>query len=117
MSRSRRLEILALCAAVVVIRADLSDRLVHLTRGPTEDAASKILATILEDGRLRGGLGCIKGGYRCVCFSEAPIAALGTLLANRSAHNVRYRPYGIMVTKQWLFDQGGRPVIYQPDAD
>jgi hypothetical protein len=25
----------------------------------------------------------------------------------------RYSPFGIMVSKQWLFAQGGRPVIYQ----
>jgi hypothetical protein len=30
---------------------------------------------------------------------------------------MRYKPFGIMVAKAWLFERGGRPVIYQPDAE
>jgi len=29
----------------------------------------------------------------------------------------RYSPFGIMVHKQWLFDLGGRDVIYEPDVE
>jgi hypothetical protein len=30
---------------------------------------------------------------------------------------MRYSPFGVMIDKAWLFEQGGRPVIYQPDAE
>jgi hypothetical protein len=101
-----------------VIRDDLSDRLVHLTRGePTLVAAEAFLA-IVRERRLIGGGTHIRGGYRCVCFSEAPIGKLAHLLAaSAQGQGVRYKPFGIMVDKAWLFAQGGRPVIYQPEAE
>jgi hypothetical protein len=48
-----------------------------------------------------------------VCFSEAPLIDLKNGLVNEHAYS-RYSPFGIMVTKKWLFALGGRPVIYQP---
>ena len=100
-----------------MIRDDLSDKLIHLTRGPTYDDAAKVFSAILEEKRLLGGTGCIKGDFRCVCFSEAPISQLSRILANPMAHGMRYMPFGVMVSKAWLFDIGGRPVIYQPDSE
>jgi hypothetical protein len=35
---------------------------------------------------------------------------------NPSAYS-RYSPFGILVEKQWIFEQGGRPVIYQSNAE
>lgn len=102
----------------VLIRDDMSTRLIHLTRdhegGPT---ASETLRAILEEGKLRGGTGEIFNGIRCVCFSEAPISKLGTILQKPSVHGFPYGPYGVMVSKEWLFRQGGRPVIYQTDQE
>jgi len=100
-----------------MIRDDLSDKLIHLTRGPTREAAALTFLTILGQRMLRGGTGCIKGNWKCVCFTEAPISKLSTILANPSAHGSRYEPYGIMVDKKWLFAKGGRPVIYQSDSE
>ncbi len=52
----------------------------------------------------------IKGNYYCVCFTEAP---------ENEFHKVRtkYKPFGIQVPKRWLFQKGGRPVIYQTDEE
>jgi hypothetical protein len=108
-----------------VIRGDLSDRLIHLTRGRTvaENHVTKVMRdreamanfrSILAGGQLRGGVGNIVGRYKCICFSEAPIASLAHMLA--SGPN-KYAPLGVMVDKVWLFDKGGRPVIYQPLAE
>jgi hypothetical protein len=55
-------------------------------------------------------------GTTVVCFSESPIDVLARLFAS-TGHSFRYRPFGIMVPKAWLFAKGGRPVIYQPEAD
>jgi hypothetical protein len=32
-----------------------------------------------------------------------------------AAWNTHYTPFGVIVPKDWLFAQGGLPVIYQPD--
>jgi hypothetical protein len=94
---------------------DLSNKLVHLVRGDTIDEAFGKFRNILEEGRLRGGDGFIKGGYKCVCFTETPISKLGYVLANHAS--MRYRPMGIMVDKSYVFARGGRPAIYQPESD
>ncbi|MGX7894411.1 hypothetical protein [Tsuneonella sp. HG222] len=96
-----------------IIRDDLSDRLVHLTKGP--DALLNFI-NILNTRTLLGGTGFIKGSHRCVCFSEAPVSKLPQILA-MPHETVKYRPYGVMFKKQWVFAKGGRPVIYQPDPD
>jgi hypothetical protein len=51
-----------------------------------------------------------------VCFSEAPLASLSDGLVNEDYYS-KYSPFGIMVSKKWLFEQGGRPVIYQPASE
>ncbi|HEY6096191.1 MAG TPA: hypothetical protein VIU93_14680 [Gallionellaceae bacterium] len=105
------------------MRDDLSDKLVHLTKGVGEDPskhreeALKALGKILKEKRLLGGTGFIKGSHKCVCFSEAPIGKLSHILAQNDGKAFKYQPYGIIVDKLWLFEKGGRPVIYGPDND
>jgi hypothetical protein len=100
-----------------VIRDDLSDRLVHLTKGQSEKEAAQNFLNIVRTKTLRGGTGYMKGGFRCVCFTEAPIGKLAHILAQPSVHGMQYAPLGIMLDKLTLFQAGGRPVIYQPDSD
>ncbi len=100
-----------------MIRDDLSDKLIHLVRGETVDEAFHKFVSILKEGALRGGDGYIKGSYKCVCFTETPLAKLGHVFASPDLEKMRYRPFGIMVDKNYAFDQGARPVIYQPDSD
>ena len=101
-----------------MVRDDLSDRLIHLTRGASNDPKTNRdeavgnLESILKDGALKGGDGFIKGSFKCVCFSEAPVSKLPYILAHAEAHGFKYSPYGVMVSKRWFFAQGGRPVIY-----
>lgn len=97
-------------------RRDICPQVIHFTKGPNPDEAFNRLRTILYEGRLRGGTGNIKGGYTCVCFTEAPLEVLPQGFVNSTAFS-RYSPFGIMFDKRWLFEQGGRPVIYQADAD
>jgi len=98
---------------MLIVRDDLSDRLVHLTKGPQ---AFENFVNILNTRTILGGTGYIKGNYRCVCFSEAPISKLPQILA-MPHETVKYRPYGFIFHKNWVFSAGGRPVIYQPDPD
>jgi len=95
-----------------MIRDDISSKLVHLTRDVSDRAAADALVSIVAERKLRGGTTCIKGNYRCVCFSEAPLSKLTHILASPGATGMRYKPFGVMVDKNWLFVRGGRPVIY-----
>jgi len=103
--------------SIFMIREDISNKLVHLTRGDTDQAAAEKFISIVEGRKLLGGTACIKGSYHCVCFSEAPLSKLTYILANPTANGMRYKPFGVMIDKSWLFTRGGRPVIYQPDSD
>jgi|SRR5436309_8542735 len=98
-------------------RDDISEHLFHFIKGDTFDDASETLRKILKETRLLGGTGYIKEDYRCVCFSEAPVHHLGSTLTRPTVHGVRWRSFGVVVSKSWLFARGGRPVIYQPDEE
>ncbi len=97
-------------------RADISENLVHFTRGDDVDGAFQRLRAILRDGHLLAGTRFIRGGHACICFSEAPLQALEAGLVNPDFYT-RYSPFGIMVSKRWLYARGGRPVIYQAEGE
>jgi hypothetical protein len=93
-------------------RPDISPYLVHFTKGQNYEEAFARLCKIIADKKLIAGSGFIKGGYSCVCFSEAPLTGLPDGLVNESYYS-KYSPFGVLVSKKWLFEHGGRPVIYQ----
>lgn len=97
-------------------RRDISQHVVHFTSDSSLDHAFARFQTIIHDQCLRGGSTKTRGGYECVCFTEAPLASLEQGLVNPSVYS-RYSPFGIMFEKSWLFAYGGRPVIYQSDAE
>ncbi|SRR6266496_4044553 len=101
-------------------RTDISPYLIHFTKaftkGENDEGAFKRLQKILDEQKLIAGTRRIKGKYACVCFSEAPLVSLRDGLVNAEYYS-RYSPFGIMVSKQWLFAQGGRPVIYESDQE
>jgi hypothetical protein len=100
-----------------MIRGDLSECLVHLTRAVTHSAAAQAFLQIIKSRQLIGSSRDIRGASKCVCFSEAPISILVQALSLPPEEGMRYAPFGVMVRKQWLFAQGGRPVIYQPEEE
>lgn len=97
-------------------RPDISDKLVHFTSGSSYDDAFDDLRQIIAERRLIGSGDKIRDNYQCVCFTEAPLTSLQYGLVKPSAYS-RYSPFGLLLEKKWLFDQGGRPVIYQPESD
>lgn len=113
-------------------RRDMGSLLFHFTRQPEAPVVigsstlsahpRSVLEKIAADGFLQGSDGYIKGGYKCVCFMETPITEVASIfrLAEETAPlgmRPRYAPYGIALQKEWLFARGGRPVIYQPEAE
>ena len=126
-----------LAKRIKLVRRDLSGLLFHFTRGcdfiSEENAlnkdsafdnkylASDVLNRILNEKNLKGS-GTWTGGEACVCFTEAPIQEFASVfalvqIAASQRERPRYEPYGIAVTKEWLFCQGGRPVIYEKSSE
>ncbi len=109
-----------------IARSDIGSLLVHWTRSKETESqtttAFNILRKIVRERRIRSGNGYIRGNYNCVCFTESPISDLVKVfsLAKMNEEKVRrhrYEPYGIGIRKEWLFNQGGRPVIYGSSED
>ena len=95
-----------------MIRGDLSQRLIHLTRDLNEVSGEERFKQIMESKQINGGSNDIRGGYKCICFSEAPISELGQIIAKNDSE-IRYSPFGFMFSKDYLYKIGARPVIYQ----
>jgi hypothetical protein len=97
-------------------RTDIADYLIHFTSDTTSEAAYLRLKKIVTDRTLLGTGNKIRGGYRCVCFSEAPLPSLNDGLVNPDSYS-KYSPFGLMFHKRWIFSKGGRPVIYQTSVE
>lgn len=100
-----------------MIRADLSTKLIHLTRTVDNVSADVRFNQILTQGKLIGSDRDVRGGLKVVAFTESPISMFASILANAKALDMRYAPLGVMVDKTWLYKQGGRPVIYESNAE
>lgn len=85
------------------------------------ETASHILGKILSSGELRGS-SIWTYGKDAICFTEAPIHEFNAIfalasIASDETQRPRYEPYGVAVSKTWLYERGGRPVIYDhPDS-
>jgi hypothetical protein len=106
-----------LAKRICLVRRDMSNLLFHFTRRtPDNESASSVLHKILNEGKLRG-TSRQKSVDKHVCFTEAPIQECNSIfslvsIATSPEHLARYEPYGIAVSKKWLYEKGGRHVIY-----
>ena len=98
------------------MREDMSDLLIHFTKGNNLEDAYLNLKSIITDQIVHGHNRKIKDGSHCVCFSEAPLSSLKSGLLNPSFYSP-YSPFGLITTKENIFALGGRPVIYQPESE
>lgn len=99
----------------MTVRKDISSTLVHFTKGESLNDALYNLFNIITGRLILGSNKLIKGKAKCVCFSEVPLESL-EVFCNENNYT-KYMPFGIVVQKDWLFSQGGRPVIYQPENE
>jgi hypothetical protein len=97
-------------------RSDISDKVIHFTNGDSEEDSFANLRKIVGDRRLVAGNRMVRGSYRCVSFTEAPIDVFRDCFVRNFPYS-RYSEFGLMFDKAWVFAHGGRPVIYQPDSD
>lgn len=107
-------------------RKDLSVYLVHLVRDVISEVGHStscdILKKILLDGYLKPEFGLrksnviggtnrtIQGSYPAVCLTEQPLNFI--LISSYALGISRYPLYGIAFRKDYLYEYGGRPVIY-----
>ena len=103
-------------------RNDISSRLTHLTKGDSSEQAFSTLLKILEEKRLNGSTtesGFIIGNKAAVCLQEAPLNAIAENLLyekeirEKNNGKIRYSAFGIRFNKKWIYQKGGRPVIYE----
>lgn len=119
-----------------LVRRDMGSMLFHFTRAIDDKfievitgkntrryfpgTAKGILDKILLDGQLKGSSKW-SYGQPSISFTEAPIQEFHSIfslatIASSEEEKPRYEPYGIAVTKEWLFEKGGRPVIYDDES-
>ena len=97
-------------------RIDHCGNLIHFTKGKksTKDyeEAYQILKEIVNTKTIKGGTGMILGKHKCVCFTESPARCLTNKGKLDTKYFSRYTPFGIQYSKNVVFKNGGRPVIY-----
>jgi len=110
-------------------RSDLSQYLIHLTKGDSKNSLTEmnVMLKILNDKKLIGSTtssGFIVGSTTAVCLQDAPLFSVGQNIwyeNNKRKSNpnqkVRYGAYGILFRKRFIYDKGGRPVIYDKTED
>src|SRR5262245_19224366 len=122
-------------ALAPIRRPDFNQSLVHLTRerkvysAPQKVgdvvklervvSAFEVLKETLMSGTIRGSgnEGFVKGNRRAVCLSEIPLSVVHHFASPPSEGDAKYRFYGVALSKRSVFEAGGRPVIYLPDAE
>lgn len=109
-------------------RSDLSGYLYHLTKPVTDNmgktimSATEVLIKIIKERKLIGSStekGFIIGKRKAVCFQDTPIHSLTQNTVHERAFRkelggkVRYVSVGLAFPKSYIFQQGGRPVLYE----
>ena len=92
------------------MRLDIAPDLCHWIKATSDDQAIEHLCSIMAQRKILGANGFVKGAFDCICFTEAPYIEF-----HKQKH--RYKRYDVMVSKEWVFNRGGRPVIYQPENE
>jgi hypothetical protein len=103
-------------------RGDMCTGLVHLTRETDHLNVGQVLIKILIEKKLTGSTtdkGFICGSRRAVCFQDAPLYSISQNVffeqkkwEQDKTYKLRYRAFGIAFSKDYLFNKGARPVIY-----
>ncbi|MDC5822206.1 hypothetical protein OPW19_20535 [Vibrio europaeus] len=103
-------------------RSDLSIGVVHLTRETEEHEMASLMFKILAERTLIGSTtqqGFIVGGSSAVCFQDVPLNSVcqntwfeQKLRESGQSNKVRYAPCGFWFPKTYVYNYGGRPVIY-----
>lgn len=107
-------------------RTDMSTYLTHLTKAfhgsykGFPKSPVEVLIKILNEQKIKASSeGFINGGVPVVCFQDAPLHGVSQNVKHERIHKVelgnttRYEPIGLSLPKDFVFHEGGRPVIYE----
>jgi len=114
---------------IIKARIDLTNYVIHWTNHKYTQKLKvikpyEVLREILQCGYLKPSFAprrslrtrtkgkifnTIKGDYPAVCFTEQP---LDCFIISCDTLSDRYKPYGIVLKKCYLYDYGGRSVVY-----
>lgn len=95
---------------IINSREDLSNYLFHFTKGGD---AKNTLMTIVKDGIIKD-----INNTGCLCFADAPVTMLAPMFEIFKRYkSPLYAPYGIGIKKDYIYQLGGRPVIYGDDKE
>lgn len=99
------------------LRIDLSDRLTYWFK-PAAGNVMDEFGKALQQRALPGSKPpYVLGASACVAFTETPLIVAAKLLVSADAYDIHFAPAGFLVDRDWLFAQGGRPVIYQSEQE
>jgi len=104
-------------------RSDITSHVTHLTRSVTsiEDAIDRLIK-ILEEKKINGSKtneGFIIGNNPAVCFQEAPLYGVCQNVYHEQQNHTelgdktRYDAIGLSFSKKYVYEKGGRPVLYE----
>lgn len=103
-------------------RSDMSTSLIHLTKGNSTQTVIDVLYSILKNKKIKGSTtsGFIVGNEKAVCFQDAPLYSIcqNTFFEQKKRekdvnYKLRYRAFGLLFDKQFMYNKGARPVIYE----
>lgn len=108
-------------------RSDMSSQLVHLTRSTVLNGRQvgpvDVLTKILLERRIAASntqTGFIVGDVPATCFQDAPVYAVAQNIYAEQQYRevvaeakVRYVGVGLMFNKAYVYQRGGRPVVYE----
>lgn len=112
-------------------RSDITSYLIHLTK-PLQDnendlKVQEVLLKIIKEKRLCGSTtekGFIVGKRKAVCLQETPLYSLTQniffeqkLRENNKSAKVRYLGFGLLFEKTFIYNNNGRPVIYDKTSE
>lgn len=103
-------------------RSDISTYISHLTRKTDKKEALEVLYEILKSQKLIGSSadrGFIIGDNPAVCFQDIPLYGVSQNIFHEQLNRkelgdkLRYNAVGLAFEKQYIFNNGGRPVFYE----
>ncbi len=105
-------------------RSDLSTFLVHLTRSVGGKTGKQRLASIVRGRTIEAvtpfghavsplqATDWSLDGQKCVCFTETPLEHISLLTQEIEGRQIKFEPYGIIITKKQARKLGVNPVWY-----
>jgi hypothetical protein len=112
----------------IASRIDICAQVTHLTKRSPSQNAFDVLIEILTTHILNGSTttsGFITGNRPAVCFMESPLYSIcqnidfeqKIFTGMAGSGRRRYEPFGLMFPKEYIYQNGGRPVIYDNTND